>query len=76
VLMGVGVWKKWWAQVFDTFFSFWWYWGLNSGPRACQAGTLPLESHPSLFALVCFSDRVVWIPTYGMPLAGPQTCTP
>jgi hypothetical protein len=27
----------------DFFFFFWQYWGLNSWPCTCQAGTLPLE---------------------------------
>jgi hypothetical protein len=26
-----------------SFFSFWWFLGLNSGFHTCEAGTLPLE---------------------------------
>jgi hypothetical protein len=39
-------------------FFFWWYRGLNSTPLVYQAGDLPFEPHPSLFA---FSSFFFWI---------------
>lgn len=40
------------------YFSFLWlsrYWGLNPGPQACEANTLPLEL--CLFVFICFSRQ-------------------
>jgi hypothetical protein len=33
---------------FLSFFLFWWYWGLNSGPQACYAGTLRPKTLPCI----------------------------
>lgn len=37
--------------VFIVFYFSWQYWGLNLGPHACKASTLPLSYNP---ASICF----------------------
>jgi hypothetical protein len=51
---------------FSLFF-LWWYWGLNSGPFTCLAGTLHLNHASALFALVIFLGRVSHIFCLGWP---------
>lgn len=41
-------WRDGISCVFVLFCFFWWYWGLNLGPCAWYASTLPLNHMPSL----------------------------
>jgi hypothetical protein len=40
---------------------FWQYWGLNSGPCDCWAGTLPLKTHTSPFCFFLFFQVGPWV---------------